>query len=221
MATVIKANNTGDLPTVVFNFEDMNRQAEGYLAQVRQAAAKIIADAQQQAAAVLARAQQDGRAAAMQAAEKLLDEKVGKLLESLIPALKSAAAQIVESREAWAAHWEHSAVHLAVAIAGKVIRREVNQDQGISVALIRESLEMASSSTRLRMALHPDDVATLGPHAERIASQLYAVAPLEVVGDECISLGSCRLDTQFGSIDQRFTAQLSRIEQELVQGNEQ
>jgi flagellar assembly protein FliH len=43
------------------------------------------------------------------------------------------------------------------------------------------------------------------------------LAGAELSGDPQISPGGCRVETQFGTIDQQFESQLKRIEEELTQ----
>jgi flagellar biosynthesis/type III secretory pathway protein FliH len=46
-------------------------------------------------------------------------------------------------------------------------------------------------------------------------AELARVGGAEVIADETISSGGCRVDTRSGAIDQQFEAQLARIEEEL------
>ena len=44
------------------------------------------------------------------------------------------------------------------------------------------------------------------------SEEFQNIAPAEIVPDETISLGGCRVETLHGAVDQRFEAQLARIE---------
>jgi flagellar assembly protein FliH len=216
MSTIIKA--AGPIRTsdgMSFNFDDMTLKAGDYLDQVRAEASKIIAQAEQQAAAIRKRSEEEGRQAATNAAERILDEKVGKQMLSLLPALKQAVTGLADAKQAWLMHWEKSAVHLAAAMAARIVRREVQKTPEISVKLVREALELAAGSAEMQIQLHPDDYATLGKQVDRLAAELSPAAQVQIVPDAKITRGGCRIQTQFGSIDQQFEAQLARIEEEL------
>lgn len=216
MSTIIKA--AGPIRTsdgMSFNFDDMTLKAGDYLDQVRAEANKIIAQAEQQAAAIRKRSEEEGRQAATNAAERILDEKVGKQMLSLLPALKQAVAGIADAKQAWLMHWEKAAVHLAAAMAARIVRREVAKSPEISVKLVREALELAAGSAEMQIQLHPDDYTTLGKQVDRLAAELSPAAKVQIVPDAKITRGGCRIQTQFGSIDQQFEAQLARIEEEL------
>ncbi len=217
MPTVIKATdrqrgNQG----VAFNFEDMTRQAEAYLATIREQARQILLAATHDARSIRQAAEVEGRRAAEQALEALLDERVGRRLETVLPALRAAIAEVCDSKQAWLAHWECQAVHLAAAIAGRVCRRELSKQPEISLALVREALELAAGAGPLRVLLNPDDHAALGSQVRNIVGELARLAPAEVVADRRISHGGCRVETPQGAVDQQIETQLTRIAEELT-----
>ena len=74
---------------------------------------------------------------------------------------------------------------------------------------------MAAGSTQIQVRLHPTDHAALGGQVQTLVAELARGGGAEVIADPAISPGGCRVDTQFGSIDQQFEAQLARIEEEL------
>ncbi len=220
MSTVIKSSlSSRSAQHVAFNLQDIAQQANTYLDDVRVQAAKIVVEAQRQADAIRRKAAEEGKQAALSAAERVLDEKVGKKMESLLPALAKVVADLDDAKQTWLRHWEKSNVKLACAIAGKITRIELTRHPEIAVGLLREALELAAGASRLRIHLHPSDVETLGVQIARLQKEFQTVAPAEVVADETISLGSCRVETLHGAVDQRFEAQLARIEAELTSGN--
>jgi flagellar assembly protein FliH len=221
MATVIKSGGSmRDVQHIAFNLEDMRQQAGAYLEQVRRQGAQLLAEAQQQADAVRRRAEEDGRQAAMKAAEKILDEKIGQRMQTLLPALQKAVAGIADAKQDWLGHWERSTVQLAAAIAGKIVRRAAPNLPDVTLQLIREALEMQAGTSQLRIHLHPADHDTLRGQVDRLAKELRRIGPAEIVSDSEISPGGCRIETVHGAVDQQFEAQLARIVEELTRGND-
>jgi flagellar assembly protein FliH len=94
------------------------------------------------------------------------------------------------------------------------------QTPQIKLDLIREALEMAAGSPRVKIALHPEDFATLGPQVDLLVKEIAAVAETEIVSDATVSPGGCRLETRRGAIDQQIETQLERIIAELTDQNE-
>jgi flagellar assembly protein FliH len=179
-------------------------------------AADILARAHQQADDIRRRAEEEGRAAGLLVAEQVLGEKIDHHLATSVCAVEAAVARIQAAQSEWLAHWERTAVHVAVKIAERVIRRQVEQAPEITLTLVREALELASGSAEIQLRMHPDDVETLGQHARRLAAELGRLGKVDLVADPTIAKGGCRVDTSFGAIDQQFSSQLARIENELT-----
>jgi flagellar assembly protein FliH len=217
MATIIKSRDRAHKSHgVAFNFEDMAIQAGKYLESVRANAAGIIAEAQQQAAGIRQTAEAEGRKAGERAHDELLEIKVAQTLETALPAVRQAAAELQQAKQAWLAKWEQSAVHLAAAMAARVIRQELARSPQIPLELVREGLDLAAGSAELRIHMSPADQAALGGEVERLIGELSMIGSAAVVSDPAVSTGGCRIETKFGVIDQQFEAQLARIEQELT-----
>lgn len=221
MSTVIKAGGTtGSVHHIAFNLEDMAQQANRYLDQIRLQAAQIVVEAQKQAEAVRRKAEEEGKQAAMRAVESVLDQKVGKKMETLLPAIQQVVRDLTDAKQTWLKHWEQSTVRLAVAIAQKVTRREHIAHPDITISLVREALEMTAGSPQIRILMNPTDVETLGSQVTRVTNEFRRVGTAEVIADAAISPGGCRVEADHGSIDQQFESQLARIETELTSTNE-
>jgi flagellar assembly protein FliH len=216
VATVIKAQEARLPRGAAFNFDDLSQQAQGYLNEVQQKAREILARAQQEATAIRQRAEQEGREVGHRAVEKLVAEQVGREMKSVLPALEKAIEELAQSRHTWLAHWERRAVHLATAIAARIVRREVAQVPEIALGLIQEALEMAAGSSQLTLRMNPADRQALASQIDRLVHDAARLAPLEIVEDPAITRGGCCLQTRHGAIDQQLETQLARIEAELT-----
>jgi flagellar assembly protein FliH len=147
---------------------------------------------------------------------EIVRKQFAQQLETLLPALKQVVEDIRQAKQAWLTQWEKSAVHVAAAIAERIIRRELSNTPEITLTLVREALELAAGSSELRIHLNPGDHETLGARVEAILGELSGLAPAELAADPEITPGGCRVETRFGTIDQQFEAQLARIEEELT-----
>ena len=220
MATIIKrelhqhASGTS-LRGTAYNLVDMAGRADEYLDQVRQEAAKIVAEAEQEATSIRMQAQEDGRAEAEAAVDRLLNEKVAEQMGSLRPALESAVRQIEDARQDWMRHWEQSAVALASAIAGRIVRKQLGEAPEISMEWIREALQMTAGSSQVVVRLNPNDLEALRAQIEQVVGAFRPLASARLEPDESISPGGCRVETEFGSVDQQLETQLDRIAEEL------
>jgi len=217
MAGIIKAAEhttpAGSSALAPFHFDDVG---QSYLERVRAEAARIVAEARHDAAKIKAKATEEGRQAAIQAAQASLRPRLDQQLKNVLATLGEAAQNIENARQAWQQHWEQHAVTLAAAIATRICRREITRQPQISLQWIREALELAAGSAQIVLRLNPGDHESLAAHVEPITRQLTGLGNVRLIADPTVTAGGCRVDTEFGSLDQQLEAQLSRIKEELL-----
>ncbi len=220
MATIIKresqpyssGNRVGG---VAYDLTDMAGQADDYLGNVRGEASKIIEEARSEAVKIRKQAEIAGRKAAQEAIERILDEKVGKQMKTLTPALAAAVKQIEDSRQEWLKFWETSAVQFACAIANRIVRREIEKKPEIPAEWVTESLRLCAGAAEITVKLNPTDHTTLGGQVAQLAAEFNPAAQTKVVADASISVGGSLVETEFGAIDQQIETQLERVAEEL------
>ena len=152
--------------------------------------------------------------------EKLHNESrqiMAEQLETVMPAVQEAVKQLQMSKASFLLRWEQQTIQVATAIANQTISRELPNMIDVSLKLLKEALELAVGSVRLRIRMNPQDVEYLRPEIERLIQEITPAAESEVVEDMRILPGGCFLETSQGTIDQRIQSRLSRIEEELSQ----
>jgi flagellar assembly protein FliH len=221
MATIIRKDNSRPVPSgrdvgsVAFSFTDMRGQADDYLKTVQHEAAKIVQQAHQQAEQIRRQAEVAGRKAAEAAVERILDEKVARRMDSLIPALEQLIQQINDAKGELQTHWERSAVRVATAISERIIRREIAREPQITLEIIAEALRLAAGGAQITLRINPSDYENLGSQIHRLTETLCQLTPSAVKADPAITSGGCLVETKFGEIDLQIESQLRRIEQDL------
>ena len=204
MATVIRAtDHERSAQGVAFRLDDLAAQT---------GAEQIVNRARQDAEEIRQQARQEGFARGMEQVEQMVARK----LAGVLPALTGAVEDIQRAKHTWLRHWEACGVRLATAIAERVIRRELAQRPEIAVGLIREALELTAGSSHLRIHLNPADREALGDQVDLLTKELSPLGTAELISDPSITPGGCRVETQFGIVDQQFETQLKRIEEELT-----
>jgi flagellar assembly protein FliH len=137
-------------------------------------------------------------------------------LSSAVEALRQLGDEIAQAQQNWLARSEDHVVRVAVAIAERIIRRELQQDPKIPLILVREAMELAAGNSLMRVVLNPADFQALGARVHDLAQAFARNSQVEVTQDEQVTAGGCRVDTRWGTIDQTIEAQLSRITEELL-----
>lgn len=222
MATIIRKDSVHEAPSgratqaVSFSFADMRGQADDYLGTVRTEAAKIVQQAHQQAEQVRRQAEIAGRKAAEAAVERILEDKVAKRMQTLLPALEQVVREINDLKGTLLVEWEQSALRVSTAIAARVIGREVTLDPSISLETIREALRLAAGATEIKLYVSPVDYTNLGSQLQNVAASLAKLSPNEILADATIAPGGARVETKHGVVDLQIESQLKRIEAELT-----
>ena len=198
-----------------FTFSDMASQGDAYVRNVRSEAAKVVQEAKAEADRIRKKAEADGQASANASIAKLLDERMGAELATLRPALHSVVSELESARGEWHAHWRESAIGLAVAIAEKIVRRELREDPTISQAWLAEALELAAGASDITVRVAPADLEHLRSHAATLAASMAGIGEARFVADPTIEAGGCRVETRHGSIDEQLKTQLDRLSEEL------
>ncbi len=202
-----------------FNLEDLNQRAEKYLEQVRNQARQILLQAQQEAQAQRAQLEAQVRQELQQQFHQQVQQEVqaqlSQRLQTLLPALEQAVNQLAQARSQWLEHWQQNALRVAVAIAEKITRRQLEQHPEITLQWVQEALEAATGSPQVVVRMHPRDVEALGQQVELLAQKMLPAARFQLQADPQVEPGGAVLHTAWGEVDQQLQTQLQRILEEL------
>jgi len=107
---------------------------------------------------------------------------------------------------------EKDLVRLAVAIARRVLRRELSVDPQAIAGLVKAALEQLASGERVRVRVHPEHEAAV---RECLADAGRSEA-IEIASDAALERGSAIFETARGDLDASAEAQLTEIERGLT-----
>jgi flagellar biosynthesis/type III secretory pathway protein FliH len=197
------------------SFVDVSAEIRALLDRARQEAAGIVQAAQCQAEQLRRQAEQESRREAEQRCREQLHAEVDRQLATVLPALERVLDALQAERVAYLRGCEHGVLQLAIAIAERLIRRALHVQPEITLDLIREALELAGGSPQIRVRLHPADCERLQAAIEELVRLRGLESVVQLLPDAAVSPGGCLVQTESGTIDQRFESQLARIEEEL------
>jgi flagellar assembly protein FliH len=135
--------------------------------------------------------------------------------EAMLRRLAATIEELTLLRRDMIAQSEREMVQLALAIARRIVHREVTIDQDLVVTIARVALERLGGKATATIRLHPDDyAAVVASHGES-----WAGLRVQVVADERVSRGGCQVESDVGFIDATIGAQFERIADELLEGS--
>jgi len=101
---------------------------------------------------------------------------------------------------------ERQVVQLALAMARRIVHREIALDKELLTAMARVALDRLGASASATIRLHPDDYAATG------ASQSAAAGgAIQVVPDPVVRRGGCLIQSDFGLIDVGVDSQIQEL----------
>lgn len=132
-------------------------------------------------------------------------------LHNVFNAMQTAAEGLLGLREKALRDSESDLLRLSVVIAEKVIAGVVEQDQEVALRLIKAAIKGLNDQEELLIRLHPEDHQLLANTSQTELQQALSGIKFQLKSDAKVEKGSCLLETERGTVDASFTAQLDEI----------
>ena len=149
-----------------------------------------------------------GFAQGQQAAAAAAQQETAALAKKLATSLDD----LMRGRNEMIRHTEKQMVQLALAVARRVVHREVSIDANTLVTMMRVALERVSDAARVTVRLNPVD-------HQSVAAALTAAGTSDQVTmapDARLPRGACRIESDYGDIEAGVDAQIQEIARALL-----
>ena len=188
-------------------WRSQNAAASNYAARVQDTRSDAH-DLQKEIEARAAAAYQQGQAAGEAAAA----QRAHARLEPVIAGLSQVIAELAGARKHFRAQAEADTVALAIAIARRVLNRELMADPEAMLGLVKAAFQKCDQRETHKLRVSPQDADAIREHRER----LNLPQALEVVADGALTRGSALFETSRGDLDASVNTQLGEIERGLA-----
>jgi flagellar assembly protein FliH len=132
--------------------------------------------------------------------------------EAMLYRLTQTLEELTQVRAQMIQQTERQLVQLALAVARRVVHREVTLDPDLLIAMARVALDRLGETAHVKVRLHPGDYEAAG--AERVAQ--LAGSNVMILADVHLSRGACRVESDMGMLDVGVDAQLQEIARALL-----
>lgn len=139
-------------------------------------------------------------------------EAAGKRGEAMLRRLSETLTELTALRASMIRQTEGQIVELALAIARRVVQREVALDRNLLIAIVRVALDRLGESAQVTVRLHPEEYEATG--AARVAE--FAGTDVTFVPDARVGRGGCRVESDMGMLDAGVEAQIQEIARALL-----
>jgi len=155
--------------------------------------------------------EQKVRAAQQAGYNQGLNDGIAQGTERIQPVLTSLSGiiqEVARLKPKYRHDAEASAVALALAVARRVLYREIATDPEAILGLVKAGFEKINARETHRLRVSPEDVAILEQHGPRIGLP----AGVALVGDPKLARGSAIFETSRGDLDASMDTQLLEID---------
>ena len=213
-----------------FSMADIAKQANGILARAQSRADAMLVEAQHAAEEIRTHAHAEGLIAGQregiayglkegrETGRELALEEQRNDLTAVLNSITVGCAELNARRRELEAGVLQDLAGLALKIASRITKRQGELDPSILERNLAESLKLVIGMHRLRIAIHPHQMATLNDALPRLQLEFPTLDHVELVGDPLIAPGGCRLLTRQGQVDATLDEQLARITADLFPG---
>ena len=209
----------------VYRFQDLREKHERMISDAGHEAETVLEAARVEARAIREQAfetaRKDGWDSAEDDMETRVQERALRLVDEQIGVLRNAATQLGDSAETTLEWWQNTTIRLAIAIAGKLLRRQLESSPESVAEMVSAALQLSAGSRRVEVRLHPGDLELLtGDQALATSSGLSDLCDDLFVADSSLEPGDCQVRTTDGQVDARLETLLGRIATELLDRDE-
>jgi flagellar assembly protein FliH len=172
--------------------------------------------------------QDTSRAEMQQRVNKVADEAYKKGFaegaelqrKNVLPALEAIASMdsmLPQVRGLILERMETQAVHLAVAIAEKILNQEVTVRKDVILGVLKGALKNISETDGMKIRINPLDFRFMMEVKQDFLQSFDGVRNLVFEEDVSIKRGGAIVETMFGEVDARLESQLKEIKTAMLQ----
>ena len=133
--------------------------------------------------------------------------------QSEIDMLKSSLEEFTDARSVVYEDISSHVLEIALAVAKKIIKKEVELSNDVLKSLVSEVFdELSENDEKVTVKVNPEDVEFAKVSLPEVLAESKANAKITVVGDELVEKGSCTVVATNGVIDANFSTQLAIIQ---------
>ncbi len=158
-------------------------------------------------------AYQKGFAEGLREGENTGFEQGTQKIEPLVSSIRDALIQLGRIREETYQHIEKEVVELALAIAQKVICREITTDKETVLCVAKEALAKVDDPGKIKIKMSPSDLQFINETRYQLSNLVSDIDNVTFEAEESIQSGGCVIETDLGEIDARIERQLQAVEE--------
>ncbi len=156
-----------------------------------------------------------------QEAEKMLQDKLQVELNEHIQLFERILKNFYEEINGFEQKIEKLILSLALEIARKIVKREIEEDDNFIVNQVREAVKRIVGVEKIKLRVNPEDEKLIRELKPEILQMIDSSGDVIIEADPGIERGGCIIESELGNVDVRLGTQFSLIENSLIEMLEQ
>jgi flagellar assembly protein FliH len=140
--------------------------------------------------------------------ERRIKKECGDAIEAEVAKVVRTIETFQEERMSYFQRVESEVVHLALAIAAKILHREAQVDTMLVAGLVHVAIEKLQHGSSVSIRVAPSNAEAWKRHFDVLESD----SVIQVIADDAVSTSDCVLEAAIGSANFSIDAQLKEIE---------
>jgi flagellar assembly protein FliH len=178
-----------------------------FLEMAQRQGAELVASARAQADGIADNARREGFEAGYAEGKAAAEREAHDLLTFA----ENAVREAVESRSRLIAESEEALVRLAVDVAERIVKADLQLHPDRVLNVLEGALRKAFVRDRLTVVCNPADLALIEEGQDALATQVGTLQHLELIGDRRVQRGGVVVRTDAGDVDATLDSQLERL----------
>ena len=145
--------------------------------------------------------------------EKAGFDAAGSRIELLLEALSESVARLDRLKKEIRHSSEIEIVELALAIARKIVCREVATRKEVIVDIAKEAMKKVEDQEEIKIKMNPTDLEYLQQAGLNLSKFNSSIDNIQIQAEDTIEDGGCIIETGWGEIDARIDRQLQVVEE--------
>ncbi len=225
---IVKHDSASELTPIPFQFDDVRAMAARILKRVNAQAQRKLMAAEKQAQDIEKAAYDSGyhdghekgfakgEAEGKTAGDKAAREAFAQATSGVAPVLTELLAALDARKVMLQAQAEADLLRLSLAIAKRIVRRQLDLDAEHIVPVVREAIGLAVDRSDLIVRVHPEDLSGLEDALPELRTAFTDLGKIRVEADGEIEPGGVRVVGREGEVDMRLSEQFAAIERALI-----
>lgn len=183
---------------------------------------KIIEDAQREAEAIILQSEKrkkeifdKSRAEGLKIGQDEGFEIGEEEAARLIYQMKEIISNAEHKRASVIKEAEEDIIELVILVAKKIVKDELKIDKEVVIRNVKEALKKVSERDEITIKINLADLKLTEAHREEFLKDVSGVKKIHIKDDPTIEPGSCRIETDFGSVDAEISTQIEEIKKSL------